>query len=141
MRTHGDNCEAFEQQDSLTEDVSKGTQREWDDSRDFIDAGLHEELIWMEAAVACDGCADANTRCSEAAPSCSECSDDLGARGSGSSHAHSVCNDADDWYSVEIEAQILKLEQQRNEIADAQVVFEDALLHYVHGPNCSSNER
>ena len=144
VRAHDDNPHGvFEHHNSSTEKNLKGNQHAWDNSRDFIDAELHEELIWMEAAVACDECADIKTHYSKAAPNCSEFSlaDDLGSRRSGSSQVHPICGDVDDWYSSEIEAQISKLEQQRHEIAEAQVVFEVALLHYVHGPDSSSNQR
>jgi hypothetical protein len=56
MQAHG--CE---QQCTHALPHSVGEQPEpWANRSDFIDAALHEELIWMEAAAACDACAQVN---------------------------------------------------------------------------------
>jgi hypothetical protein len=93
----------------------------WDDQRALIDAELHEELIWMEAAVACDRYTEPNARCSDAVLNNMGCvlAVDVDERDCGSSQTKTLtpippCCDLDDWYTGEIEVQISALERQRN---------------------------
>ncbi len=101
--------------------------RESRHERELIDAELHEELIWLEAAAVCDKYADMTARHSEAARFKSECV-----------VAHDACDqelvsfqvghdDVDEWYSSDIETEMSKLEQKRYALVEAQVAFEVAL--------------
>ncbi len=142
VRAHDDNArDVSERQDLITQCAFLGKQHERDNQRDFIDAELHEELIWMEAAVACDGRDETGACQSDTALKSSECTlaDDNCARVAAASPTLLVCGDIDDWYSGEIEAHISKLEQQRHELAEAQVTFEAALLQWR--PDSSSNQQ
>lgn len=90
----------------------------WANRSDFIDAALHEELIWMEAAAACDACAQVNNCKAHVAHCNSPCTLADGA-------CCPVGSDADDWYTGDIEAEITKLEQQQQQqqaLAEAQGV-------------------
>ena len=98
-------------------------QHAWDDQRALIDAELHEELIWMEAAVACDRYIEPNARCSDAVLNKVGCvlEVDVDERDCGSPQKKTLtpippCCDLDDWYTGEIEAQISELEQHRHEL-------------------------
>ena len=142
VRAQDDNArDVSEQQVVITHSAVLGKQHEWENQRDFIDAALHEELIWMEAAVACDGHDQTGACQSETALTSSKCTlaDDGCARVAAASQTLQVCGDIDDWYSGEIEAHISKLEQQRHELAEAQVTFEAALLQWR--PDSSSNQQ
>jgi hypothetical protein len=108
--------------------------------REFIDAELHEELIWLEAAAVCDKYADMTEGHSGAARLKSGCV-----------LAHDDCDqelvsfqvgrdsEVDDWYSSDIEIEMLKLEQQRYAVAEAQVAFEVA-LQQMRPQSASSNK-
>ena len=96
--------------------------------REFIDAELHEELIWLEAAAVCDKYADLTARHSGAAQFKSGCvlADDVSDQELVSFQVGHD-SDVDDWYSSDIETEMLKLEEQRYALAEAQVAFEVAL--------------
>ena len=98
-------------------------QELWANRSDFIDAAMHEELIWMEAAAACDACTEVEVCKAQAAHCNSRCTsaDDV---------LCAVSSDVDDWYTGDIEAEISKLEQQQQALAEAQCSFEAALLQW-----------
>ncbi len=112
--------------------------------REFIDAELHEELIWLEAAVVCDEYVDSNA-----------CNSRAARHKPGWVLAHDASDqepilfqarhksDVDDWYSSDIESEMLKLEQQRYALAEAQVEFEVALqrMRPLFGTNSASTNQ
>jgi hypothetical protein len=94
--------------------------------RNYVDAELHEELIWMEAAITCDGRSQATASQTQATN---------GPRAAKSDPTDALQNDAmcrgiDDWYCDSIEAEISKLEQQQRSLCEAQTAFESALLQW-----------
>jgi hypothetical protein len=96
----------------------------WATERNFVDAELHEELIWLEAAIVCDGYSNA-TACHSEVALCPPVSDIAAAP-----KIDTACIDIDEWYSGDIEAEISKLEQQQRSICEAQLAFESALLQW-----------
>ena len=121
-------------------EIGYGRFSAWATQGNFIDAELHEELIWMEAALVCDGCAEETTCKSKAnsSPPSSKLDNDTRSGINAASsvipvcspQTEPVCKDIDEWYSVDIESEIFKLEQQQRSLCEAQLAFETALLQW-----------
>ncbi len=116
-------------------EIGCGRFSAWATQGNFIDAELHEELIWMEAALVCDGCAEEPACTSKANTSDPSSKLENDTRSGSvipvcSPHTKPVCKDIDEWYSVDIETEIFKLEQQQRCLCEAQSAFETALLQW-----------